>query len=253
MTPDEYIYSVVSRYRMLPGPQSPGYRLFQQFSPLVRNWAGQFLLEASFSGSYAKDTMIKGSTDLDLFISLSSQTPYTLRDIYDNLYECLLQNKYEPRKQNVSIGITYSGYKIDLIPGRKQSGNTGDHSLYRHKARTWTQTNIQTHIKMIRNCGRLNEIRAVKIWRNLNGLDFPSFYLELTVLNALGGMPTDVLGNNVLTALQYLRDKFTVARVVDPANSNNIISEDLAPSERLAISNAARNSLTKSNWSQIIW
>ena len=253
MTPDEYILSVVSRYRLPTGPQSPAYRAAQQLYPLISSWANGFLLEISFSGSYAKDTAIKGSADLDLFISLAPHTPDTLKVIYDSLYGYLLGTGYTPRKQNVSIGITYSNLKIDLIPGKKQPGNTNDHSLFRNKAQTWTQTNVQTHIKMIQNSGRLDEIRAMKIWRNLSNLDFPSFYLELTVLNALHGRPRYNLADNVFVIFEYLRDKFISTRVIDPANSNNIISEDITYSEKSAISIAAKNSLTKSNWGQIIW
>ena len=253
MTPDEYILSIVSRYRVLTEPQSPAFRAAQQLYPLISGWANRFLLEVSFSGSYAKDTAIKGSADLDLFISLAPNTPGTLKKIYDSLYEYLLRTGYMPRKQNVSIGITYSDLKIDLIPGRKQPGNTNDHSLFRNKAQTWTQTNVHTHIKTIQNSGRLNEIRAMKIWRNLNNLDFPSFYLELTMLDALHGKSRNNLADSIWIVLEYLRDKFVNARVVDPANSNNIISEDLTYSEKSAVSVAAKNSLTEPNWGQIIW
>lgn len=253
MTPDKYILSVVSRYRVPTGPQSLAYTAAQQLYLPISSWANRFLLDISFSGSYAKDTAIKGSADLDLFISLAPHTPGTLKEIYDSLYGYLLRIGYTPRKQNVSIGIIYSDLKIDLIPGRKQPGNTNDHSLFRNKAQTWTQTNVQTHIKMIQNSGRLNEIRAMKIWRNLSNLDFPSFYLELTVLDALHGRSRYNLAQNICIVLEYLRDKFVNSRIIDPANSNNIISEDLTYFEKSAVSAAAKNSLTKPNWGQIIW
>lgn len=253
MTADEYVLSVVSKYRLLTGPQSQAYQVGQQFYPTTKNWANKFLIEVSFSGSYAKGTGIKGSTDVDLFISLHPQTPGTLKEIYDNLYAYLTQKGYAPRRQNVSIGLTYSSLLVDLIPARKQAGNTNDHSLFLNKAQTWTQTNVQTHINKIQQSGRLDEIRAIKIWRNLNRLSFPSFYLELTVLDALYGKNKNQPAGNVMTVLEYLRDKFIGARVVDPANSNNIISDDLTAIEKLAISSAAKSSLTKSTWEQIIW
>jgi hypothetical protein len=253
MTADEYVLWVISKYRLSTEPNSPAYQAGQQLYPIIKSWANKFLLGVSFSGSYAKGTGVKGSTDVDLFISLDPQTSGTLKEIYDNLYSYLTQNRYAPRRQNVSIGITYSSLSVDLTPGRKQPGNTNDHSLFKNKTQTWTQTNVQTHINKIQQSGRLDEIKAIKIWRNLNSLDFPSFYLELTVLDALYGRGRNQLAVNVWTVLEYLRDRFTAARVIDPANSNNIISDDLTANEKATISSAARNSLTKSDWNQIIW
>lgn len=84
-------------------------------------------------------------------------------------------------------------------------------------------------------------------------MDFPSFYLELTVLNALSGRNRAQLADNVWAVLTYLRDSFANAPVVDPANSGNIISDDLTLAGKTVIANAARASLTKQYWSQIIW
>jgi hypothetical protein len=253
MTPNEYVLSVVSRYRLLTGPQSQAYSVAQQIYPVIKKWADGYLLEVSFSGSYAKGTGIKGSTDVDLFISLDPNTPDTLKQIYDGLYSFLDKQGLAPRAQNVSIRVTYQALIVDLVPGRKQAGNTNDHSLFKNRTQTWTQTNIQTHIDLIQKSGRLNEIKAIKIWRNLHQLDFPSFLLELTVLDALHGEDKDQPSTNLLTVLEYLRDTFPDSRLLDPANSGNVVSDDISTSEKARIASAARESRTKSNWNQIIW
>lgn len=90
-----------------------------------------------------------------------------------------------------------------------------------------------------------------KLWRNQKGLDFPSFYLELTVINALAGS-YGTLSQRVLTAFQYLRDWFPAARVMDPANTNNVISDDLNDAERARIKAAAVTALGASDWNQIV-
>jgi hypothetical protein len=252
MTPDEYVLSVVSRYRLPTGPQSQAYSAAQKIYPLIKEWAGGCLLEVSFSGSYAKGTGIKGSTDLDLFISLDPSTPHTLKQIYDGLHSFLDKQGLAPRAQNVSIAVKFLGLSVDLVPGRKQPGNTNDHSLFKNRTQTWTQTNVQTHIDLIQNSGRLNEIRAIKIWRSLHQLNFPSFLLELTVLDTLSGKNKDQPSTNVVTVLQYLRDTFPNSRILDPANSNNIVSDDTSPTEKAAISRAAGQSL-RSNWNEVIW
>jgi hypothetical protein len=57
----------------------------------------------------------------------------SLKDIYNRLFTALNNAGYKARKQNVSIGIENSGHKIDVTPGRKYSGNTNYHSIYRNK------------------------------------------------------------------------------------------------------------------------
>jgi hypothetical protein len=176
-----------------------------------------------------------------------------LADIYNSLANFNGLTHLNPRRQNVSVGITYGGHSIDLVPGRKQSGNTTDHSLYRSKAGTWTQTNVDKHISLVQNSQRLDEMRALKIWRAQHGLEFPSFYLELTVINALYGKKAGPIAANVWTVLGYLRDKFTTATVVDPANSNNKLSDDLTAAEKKLIVQKATASLGAKNWNEIIW
>ncbi len=178
MTADEYVLSVIARYQVSTGPGSAVARAGQSLYPIIQQWANQNLLRVTYSGSYAKGTAILGGTDVDLFISLSHQTSENLRDIYLKLVRFLTARGFSPRQQNVSVGVLISGISVDLVPGKKQSGASSDHSLYRRKANTWTQTNVATHISLVQNSGRLDEIRALKIWRQLHGLDFPSIYLE---------------------------------------------------------------------------
>lgn len=251
MTVDEYLRSILSKYEVVNGIFTPANVVKSSLTPLISQWAGQQLNELFIAGSFAKGTGIKGSTDIDIFISLKSNTSDNLSEIYDKLYRKMLDLQFNPRKQNVSIGIQYSGYSVDLVPGKQQQGYINYHSIYKNKAKSWTQTNIQEHIKTVRNSGRINEIKLAKIWRNLNNLDFPSFYLELTVLNALKGCTLGDLQNNFVKILQYLRNSFTQETIYDPANSANKISDDLSLTEKQHISRNAQISLTQ-NWNQIL-
>jgi hypothetical protein len=51
---------------------------------------------------------------------------------------------------------------------------------------------------------------------------------------------------------EYLRDSFADARVTDPANTNNIISDDLTAAEKASVKAAAVRALGASDWSQIV-
>lgn len=220
--------------------------------PIISAWAGRQLEGVSPSGSFAKGTANRSGTDIDLFISLRQDTTNTLKEIYNSLFDTLKGVGYNPRRQNVSINIRVNGYDVDLVPARRQALIGEDHSLYRRRADTWTKTNVATHIAHVVNSRRANEIRVIKLWRNQKGLDFPSFYLELTVIAALSGQFFGALSGNVWKVFEYLRDTFPSARVVDPANTNNIISEDLNATERAVIRAAAMQALKATNWEEIV-
>jgi hypothetical protein len=253
MTPDEYVRSIISQHSLPLTPDLGMATAKFAIEPIIKEWAAQYLVAFDYSGSIAKGTGVKGTTDVDFFISLHPTTPQPLGEIYENLCKFLVSKGYVVRKQNVSVGTTVNGLSVDLVPGKKQSAYSSDHSLYRRKANTWTQTNVATHIRTVSQSQRLDEIRAIKIWRKLHNLDFPSFYLEMTVINALSGKWTGQPSANVWEVFTYLSKSFVNAVVIDPANSNNRLSDDLTTSEKTLVANAASNALKAANWNQIIW
>ncbi len=220
---------------------------------VVMEWAGSCLNSVELSGSRAKGTATTLSSDFDLFISLKHDTENTLKEIYESLFNYLDQKGYKARKQNVSIGVHLWNTAVDLVPAKKRPGNTNDHSLYISKRDTWTQTNVIRHINTVRDSGRIVEIVLLKVWRKLHGLDFPSIYLELTVLEALKGRSKSDPANNFLALLDYLRDEFVDKTIVDPANTNNTISDDLFKYEKEAIRKKAKESRSQQYWENIIW
>jgi len=255
MTGDEYLRGVLNKYFVLTGQGSVAYTAASQVCPVIRKWAGGQLREIYFSGSYSKGTGIKGETDVDLLISLKSDTTNTLKELFEGLHSRMTTSGYPAaRKQHVSIHINHNGVDVDLVPGVKHEGNTEDHWLYVNRAgRERIQTNIDKHISLVRNSGRVDEIRVIKLWRKLHSLDICSFYLELAVIEALNGYRSGQVASNVLRVLDYLRDDFAGARFVDPANSNNIISDELTAQEKSVIAGQARISRLKQTWEEIVW
>jgi hypothetical protein len=248
MTADGYVSQIIAKYAVSPAVE--GY--YRTLEPYVRNWAGVYLSRTFISGSYAKGTAVKGSADLDIFISLRSNYP-NLNGMYDSLYQYAFNNGWFPQRQSVSLGIQYLGAKIDLVPGRVHEGYLNWHSLYKSKQMTWTQTNVDLQISTVKNSLRTKEIRAIKIWRNLHNLNFPSCFLELAVIEGLKYQPTTTLAQNVWRALTYISQNVTTTRIVDPGNTNNIISDDLTLTQKVALASAASNSLRETQWERIIW
>jgi hypothetical protein len=251
MTADEYLRIILAREAVDTSETSPVRGVQVTLHPLLSEWAGTALRSVHPSGSFAKGTANHSGTDIDLFISLSNTVTGTLKEIYTKLFNKLKEKGYSPKQQNVSLNIRVNGYDVDLVPAKHQGGNGEDHSLYRRRADTWTKTNVQTHITKVHAGNRPSESRIIKLWRDQKELDFPSFYLELVVIAALSGKGRE-LSHNVLSVFEYLQNTFPNARFVDPANSNNIISDELSAADKAKIQTEARKALAASNWNQIV-
>lgn len=250
-----YLKGVLDSYKVDSGPNSPIYKSAYELLPIIIDWSNGHLIDVYPSGSHAKGTAIKGKTDLDLFISLDHDTfnYHTLEEVFQILTRKLIAHGYKPKKQNVSLGVIHNGLQVDLVPAIKHANNSLDHWLYVNKpGKEKTQTNIFKHIAEVKEHKREDEIRAIKIWAMRHNLDFPSIYLELTVIEALKGCGYN-LENNIITVLRYLASSFTKAAVYDPANTNNTISDDLEELDKLLISLQASVSLTRPHWREVIW
>ena len=250
MTADQYVAMVLLKYAT---NRTRAESAAKTVAPEIRRWAGDQLSDLTYSGSFAKGTANNVSTDVDLFISLKSSTTETLKEVYESLFRRANEQGWLPVRQNVSIGISNSGMKIDLVPGKIQAGFQNVHSLYKRKTDSWIQTNVKLHIDTVTNSARTQEIRAIKILRHLHNLSFPSFYLELMVIEDLKYRSRNNLALNVLHALNFIGDNLRSMRILDPANTNNIISQDLSVIEKNAVARQAKTSAGKQQWEDIIW
>lgn len=254
-----YLNQILQKYN---GRDISGYsNTLSQLQTTLKTWASSCYVNILYSGSRAKGTAISLASDVDYLVSLTSgcnENSGGLKSIYDSLF-AKLNEIYSVKKQNVSVRINLNGLEVDVTPARKQTGNSNDHWLYVSKLDTRKQTNIQKHINDVSQSGRTNEIKVLKIWRELHQLDFPSIYLEyLLINNILLNKSKDInsLGDNVWYALNELAKSTgnpLGARIVDPANSANILSDLLTTAEKNKIISQAQTAIRQTNWNQIVW
>jgi hypothetical protein len=236
---DEYLRELLTKYRT--DAAAPRAIADAAIYPVLQRWAGGHLRDVRLSGSVAKGTANAGGNDMDLFIELADDTPHSLQFIYASLLREATQHWPGACAQNVSVGITCVGFRFDLVPARLQRGYQNWYSLWRNRAQTWTQTNVEMHIQTVQQSGRIEEIRLLKLWRTLAGLEFPSFILELAAIEALKGRRLGDLASNLSYALSWIGDNMLTVQLVDPSNTNNIVSDDLTPAEKLEISMTAQH------------
>ncbi|MFH0815291.1 MAG: nucleotidyltransferase, partial [Methanobacteriota archaeon] len=190
--------------------------------------------------------------DLDLCIYFWNNAFSSLSDMYNDVYKALSE-KYPVNKQKVSIGLTYDGDNIDIVPARKIDEKTDDANLYISTNNSQIKTNIPKHKEYISQAKCRSTIKLMKIWKLRHALHFKSFALELLTIRALESCNSNDLGDQVLHVLKFIRDHVENVKLVDPANTNNIVSDLVDQDDKVSMKNNAASSLGKQNWSEIIW
>jgi len=252
-TTDQYAASIVEKYRVIPDTGSPSHRAADDLIPTLKQWGKQYLLGITLTGAYAKNTAVSLSSHADMLIALSPIPNMEMKQIFWNLFEFLSDRDLRPHTRSVSIELERKGLRLHVIPACRTGGTSGN-MLFNKRSGNAIHTDVAQHVHLVANSGRQQEICALKIWRERNQLDFPSLYLELSVLRALESERFGALAENVMAIFRYLSGRFEKMSVRDPANSDNVVSDDLSASEKSAIAKAARKALEEDeNWKKMLW
>jgi hypothetical protein len=251
MTPHSYLTSILAGQRLDPPAVRELQHLREEIEGVLRVAYGSEP-RCYYAGSFGKDTMIREAYDLDVVLSFPPTERAALRDIFRSVHGTLQSAGYVVRPRIVALRLPHEGgFHIDVVPGRAQDESFRYATLYRNGEDTTMQTSIKAHIETIRDSGCREVIKLMKLWRLRHGLDWETFALEQTVIRALHGRHKDDLSRCLWTVLEFLRDDIATVRLLDPANSNNVI--EIPPPTRSALRLAADRCLDARTWEEIIW
>ena len=252
MTADEYLRDLLSREAVDSGPKSPLRALARDVHDICRDIVGGDLLAVYPAGGFEKGTTNVSGLSVDLLVSLAPKLNVPIGEVYEALYAALDSRGLELIRRDISVAVLMNDVGVDIIPGRREALTTDVHEFWLSRAERAVKTNLTQHVLDAAAAGRSEEIRVLKLWREQHELDFPSFYLELTVRAALRKKPKGDLAANVWTVLGYLEGLFPARSVLDPANANNIVSDLLGPKERDVIRKAAAYARAARAWTDIV-
>ena len=262
MTESEYLAKVLEAQTLPPGGDEisalQSHR--QDVESLLRKAFGSSPT-IRYGGSMAKGTMIRESYDLDIlcyFPRDDEDAGGTLIDIYESV-EGALEAEYQVQPKTSAIRILApegdADFHIDVVPGRFVDGEDGDVFLYQAEGeKERLKTNIDVHVAHVKNSGVIPAIRLMKFWVVLQDVGIKTFVLELLVIDLLKSKRKLTLPDQLRYVLTQFRDAAESLRAEDPANPQGNDLSDALDSVRLALSQAAGNSLAqleRSGWSAI--
>ncbi|MEK6583670.1 MAG: hypothetical protein AABY66_02335, partial [Nitrospirota bacterium] len=202
-----------------------------------------------YAGSKAKGTMIKENYDLDMVCYFLSDEGRTLKELYEYV-KGILSAKYivEPKASALRIKAQSNGskidYHIDVVPGKFIDETQKDVFLYVSTAeKERLKTNIKKHIVYISESNYKDVIKIVKLWRTRNNLRIKTFVLEILVVETLNDEKGLSLSEATICVLNNIYENIRSLKLVDPANSNNVLSDILSPSDKTLFSNKAKEAL----------
>jgi hypothetical protein len=207
-----------------------------------------------YGGSYKKNTMISASYDLDIVLYWSPDTPYTLQNLYKAVGSVLQRNWDYVHKKKVGWELPFNGdFHIDVIPGKESSTDNRYAYLYNNETRGRFQTSIEIQVNYVRNSKRQDTIRLMKLWKKRKNVPIKTFILEHMIIEGCKGVSRNTLEPQLNAAFKYLEENITTKKIMDPANSQNIISNDITPEEKNRIRRLATQALDADSWSQVFF
>ena len=205
-----------------------------------------------YGGSFAKNTMLVSSYDLDIIVYFPHTESSSLGQLFSRVHSRLTQ-KYQVVPRTVALRLPYQdGFHIDVVPGRAQDATFRYATLYKNTTPSSSlQTSVKVHIEAVKDAGLSEVVRLAKLWRLRWGLEVPTFALEIAVARAMHNVRRSDLGDAFWTVLGSFATDFNTARFVDPANTNNII--EVASGVRSAVQARAQYCRAQKEWSAIVW
>ena len=250
--PNEYLEEVLQKYQT---NASDLHQIVDHFKPIINNWGKPYCNDLIVMGSIAQGVFVKKEMglDLDLLVSMKSDTPFTVKELYESLHKYLKSKNYKVELRNISMRIKYNGISVDFVPSIKTPGNTDFHTVYSRKEDKEMPSNVEMHKKIVKVSGRKREIQLMKIWSSIHNIPFDGFTLALTTIEALKGKPKNELASNFITVLNYIVYKFENVKFADPSRPEDIISDNMEPEEKKKAIKVAKKCLKESYINNIIW
>lgn len=250
---DEYLRELLKREAVNTGMKSPLRALRKEIQEVCLELTDGKLLGLYPTGGFEKGTANASGVSIDYLASFAPTTQEPIRELYERLYAALERRGLEAVRRDVSVAVIMGDYGVDIIPAKREAMSSDMHELWLTRLGRPVKSDLTQHILNTASSGRREEIRVLKIWRDQQGLDFPSYYLELSVVAALRRRPQGELAANVWAVFGYLESLFPARSILDPVNANNIVSDMLGPPGKDNIRRAALYARRARAWSEIIW
>lgn len=235
MNPEKYLQNLLTSQDLLPKQLLDLEAHKKEVTDFLQAKFGELKPEIKYAGSFAKGTMIRERYDLDVVCYFPHTDSRSLKEIREDLAR-YLATRYVLRPKSSAERIldlkgaqAPSDFHIDVVAGRFIENSKDVFLHIQNGEKDRLMTNLKTHINTIANSGCVSVIRLVKLWAHRNNISLKTFVLELFVIESLrGSRNKDDLKKGFVEVVRAFKDNFASTRIIDPANTNNIVSTTMS-------------------------
>jgi len=203
------------------------------------------------AGSFKKKTMIKQHYDLDMFIIWPPDFS-SLKNLFYEVGNVLKSKWTKIERKKVGWRIPYGNeFHVDIIPSVQDKYNPGFSILYNCYLKEKLKTSMSVHVEQIEKYDRINVIKLLKLWKFRRRVPIKTFLLEIMTHLACYNLQQESLSIQLETVLLYIARNIGQHEFYDPANHENIITEDLTHPEKEEIRKKAYNAYNRNYWGEI--
>ncbi|WP_371804008.1 nucleotidyltransferase [Candidatus Lokiarchaeum ossiferum] len=203
------------------------------------------------AGSFKKNTWIKEYHDLDMFLIWKSDFG-DIKDIFYQTKDALNIEWNKVYKKKVAWRLPYSKtFHVDVVPSVQDDKNLDYSYLYNSEMDQYLRTSLNHHISEIEKYNRREVIRLLKLWKFRKSVPISTFLLEIMVHLACWNVTRSSLSLQLETCLEYIAHNICDQEYYDPANKQNIVSDNLTFKEKKEIEQKAYQALNRTYWGEI--
>lgn len=248
----EYLRTILAREAVDRGSGSALSHIDRKIAALCNAWGSRHIVEVVPGGGFEKGLANASGISTDYVVWIHTQSERRIPEIYESMFAAFERLGLAPVRRDVTMALAVGNVTVDLLPAKRLSMISDIHEIYSTRRSAAITTNLNQHVLDSHDARRQEEIRILKLWRDQNGLDFPSFYLELATNAALRRRPAGALADNVWAVLGFLERLLVPRAMLDPANAANIVSDELTGPQKRSIALAATAARSGRPWSEIV-
>jgi hypothetical protein len=231
---------------------------------LYDEFAGQLVKYPESVGSLHKKTAIAGTFDSDIVLPIKKEHNFgnmsNLSGQVHSQIEDLFGGKAVVTKRTRATSLTFQGsegtHKVDIVYGKEIGNYQKDQNLnlYARPSFFWQKgktfkTNIDIQKNLLINRPKVREvIKVLKSYRDRNSLNLSNLLIEQLSHEALSfsNFGKDFsLTENLKECMEYIAYKLSNNRILDYANSNHNLLNNIDYSNKQFVLNSITNDLSK--------
>ncbi|WP_055047459.1 hypothetical protein [Devosia sp. A16] len=223
-----------------------------KIAALCHAWGSRDIVDVTPGGSFEKAMANRSGISIDCVVWIHARSARRIGDIYESMFTTFQRLGLAPTRRDVTLALNLGHLVVDLLPAKRLSMISDIHEIYSARRGLAITTNLHQHVLDSHEAGWQEEVRVLKLWRDQNRLDFPSYYLELATRAALRRRPAGALADNVWAALGFFERLLVPRAMLDPANAANIVSDELTAAQKRSVALAAGAARSGRPWSEIV-